>query len=301
MAIKYVKNTDIDKQKWDNCIKNACQPLMYGFSWYLDTMADNWDALVLDNYNAVMPLPWKQKYGIKYIYQPFFIQQLGVFAPQSLHSNEIISSFLDAIPLKFFKITTNLQVSNVPFVIEKIKLRKNYILSLHQSYEDISNKYAKDLKNTIRKSKSVILLDLTIKEVLEFYINIYAKRHSNIKNSDYLKLENLILKLKPIANVEIIGIKENNNLLAFDVMTFFENKLYYQLCGANKDGKKIDAHYIIIDSLIKKYQNQPIVLDFEGSEIESIAYFFKKFGATPEHYGVYQTNIFKRILHYFKK
>ena len=31
-----------------------------------------WDALVLDDYAAVMPLTWRRKYGTRYLYQPAF-------------------------------------------------------------------------------------------------------------------------------------------------------------------------------------------------------------------------------------
>jgi len=42
-------------------------------------VAENWDALVEDDYTAVMPLPWKKKYSFRYVYQPLNCQQLGIF------------------------------------------------------------------------------------------------------------------------------------------------------------------------------------------------------------------------------
>ncbi len=79
MVIKYLKHKDIDKNKWDECINEAPNGLIYGMSWYLDRVCPGWDALVSDDYEAVMPLPWKQKMGLKYVYHPLFAQQLGVF------------------------------------------------------------------------------------------------------------------------------------------------------------------------------------------------------------------------------
>ena len=34
--IKYVKHKDIDKVKWDACIDNAPNALIYAYSYYLD-------------------------------------------------------------------------------------------------------------------------------------------------------------------------------------------------------------------------------------------------------------------------
>jgi len=77
--IYYLRNSEIDKDSWNNCIEQAANGLIYGYSSYLDHMADNWDALVLNNYEAVMPLPWRRKAGISYVFQPFLSAQLGIF------------------------------------------------------------------------------------------------------------------------------------------------------------------------------------------------------------------------------
>ncbi len=99
MAIEYVPYQHIDKAKWDDCINNAGNGLIYATSIYLDTMSENWDALVLDDYKAVMPLTWKKKYSIYYLYQPFFTACLGVFGKNI--SAGLVNNFLKAIPSKF--------------------------------------------------------------------------------------------------------------------------------------------------------------------------------------------------------
>ena len=54
--IRYVTRAELDVQLWDNCITNASNGLIYAYSFYLDTIAKQWDALVLDDYRMVMPL-----------------------------------------------------------------------------------------------------------------------------------------------------------------------------------------------------------------------------------------------------
>ena len=78
--IYFVKRNQIDEEKYNNCIATSLQSRMYAYSWYLDIVADNWNVLVLDDYEAVMPLPFHKKFLISYISQPFFTQQLGVFS-----------------------------------------------------------------------------------------------------------------------------------------------------------------------------------------------------------------------------
>ena len=55
--IQYLKNKEIDFKKYDACIAAAINSRIYAYSWYLNIVADNWDALVLNDYEAVMPLP----------------------------------------------------------------------------------------------------------------------------------------------------------------------------------------------------------------------------------------------------
>ena len=61
--IQYLSHKEINKTKWDACILNAPNGLIYPYSFYLDHMAKNWDALVFGDYEAVMPLTWNKKYS----------------------------------------------------------------------------------------------------------------------------------------------------------------------------------------------------------------------------------------------
>ena len=56
LDIQYLLHYEIDKSKWDKCINGADNGLIYGYSFYLDHMAKHWDALVLNDYEAIMPL-----------------------------------------------------------------------------------------------------------------------------------------------------------------------------------------------------------------------------------------------------
>ncbi|MDA9093212.1 hypothetical protein N9J92_05085, partial [Polaribacter sp.] len=67
--IHIIERKDLDVDKYDACIADSVQSRIYAFSWYLDVVTDNWDILILNDYEAVMPLPWKQKYFLKYITQ----------------------------------------------------------------------------------------------------------------------------------------------------------------------------------------------------------------------------------------
>ena len=92
--IQYLQHHEINKTKWDESISNASNGLIYGYSYYLDNMSNRWDALVMGEYEAVMPLTWNKKYGIAYLYQPFFTACLGVFG-NNIHAFHQYATFVN--------------------------------------------------------------------------------------------------------------------------------------------------------------------------------------------------------------
>ncbi len=71
--IKYVSHEVIDREKWDKCIDNSTNGLVYAYSWYLDLICDEWNALIENDYESVFPLPFRKKGFIQYTYQPFLL------------------------------------------------------------------------------------------------------------------------------------------------------------------------------------------------------------------------------------
>ena len=107
--IRCLENKAIDKPKWDALIAECGN--IYAYSWYLDIAHPGWDALVDDDYQAVMPLTGGKKFGVNYLFQPFFVQQLGVFSKTPMTEGKL-NDFLDAIPDKYRFCELRLNESN---------------------------------------------------------------------------------------------------------------------------------------------------------------------------------------------
>ena len=107
--ISLIHREQLDVAQYDSCISKSRQSLIYGYSWYMDTVAENWSVLVLDDYEAVMPIPNRKKYTIKYVYPPFWVLQLGIF---SKSENIDESEFFDFLTKKFRFIELRLNSGN---------------------------------------------------------------------------------------------------------------------------------------------------------------------------------------------
>jgi len=277
MAIKYFKYDEIDKTQWNNCVENSANCMVYGMSWYLDIVCENWDALILDNYTAVMPLPWKSKFGIKYIYHPFFAQQLGLFYQND--ENNKIDEFIDKIPGKFLKYHLSINHKNKSSR-SQLSSKKNFILNLNTTYEELYASFPENTKRNIKKgnNKNPNILDsITINEFLEL------KRQNSVtklNQKNYDVLNNLFNMLIEKGHGKILGIKNTENeLLGAALFVRFGKRIIYLFSGSTEEGKNLRVMFSIVNKVITENANQNISLDFEGSMIEGIARFFKGFGA----------------------
>ena len=139
--IEYLKNSQINKAKWDDCISQSFNGNIYVYSWYLDLVHEGWDALVEDDYQRVMPLTLRALHGITYYFQPFFTQQFGVFSKGILNP-DIVDTFIKEIPSNVKVVDINLNSFNkLDDENYDIVLNANYLLDLILDYQKIySNK-----------------------------------------------------------------------------------------------------------------------------------------------------------------
>jgi hypothetical protein len=288
--IQYLHHEDIDEKKWDECIGASSNGLIYAYALYLNHMALHWDALVLNDYDAIMPLPWNKKYGINYLYQPAFTAILGVFG-NSL-SQEILKSFLNAIPEKFRLVEISLNHENfIPS--PSMQNRNNYVLSLNKEYGDLYNGYNENNRRNIRKALQhgcKIKKGIPISDVMKLSKS-QMKKVTNVKQADFKNFEKLYQSLYKQDNAITYAVYSNDNeLLASCAYFFSHNRAYYVLVGNHPAGKTQGASHYLIDRFIYDHAGQDLILDFEGSDVDSVALYYSSFGATSEIYQFLKIN-----------
>jgi len=279
--IDYVLNKMIDKNKYDTCVANSIQSKIYAFSWYLDAVTETWDVLILGDYEAVMPLPKRKKYGINYVFQPYWIQHLGVFSKNVLPADEL-KLFLSRIPKKIKFINYNIN-----FKAKATKARINYILPLQVDYNELFSNFSKLRKRSILKAQKAGLVLKTIVE-WEPVLNLSKQKLQQdfkISFAASLKLEKLFNKAKQLNKLKILAAYSKNDALvggAFFMVSY--NRITYLFSVINKEGRELQAMSFILDTIIKEYASTKFVLDFEGSMLPGIARFIKSFNPQKEVY-----------------
>ncbi len=281
--IQYISNENIDRGKWDESISRSFNGIVYAYSWYLDIVSPKWDALVKDDYKSVMPLTWRKKYGVSYLFQPFFTQQLGVFSSEKSDA-DLVKQFIEAIPKRFSFVEINLNTfNNFNFANQAVKNNLTHELDLIESYEFLVKNYSDNLKRNLKKAvnnKLQAVLTNQPEPVIKLFRENRGAGISKLKENDYQVLIRLINQAIQRGKAQIINVLNHNNKLcagAFFVES--NNKAIFLFSGLSEEGKEAGAMPFLLDSFISQNAGKNITLDFEGSNDENLARFYKSFGS----------------------
>jgi hypothetical protein len=292
--IVYHKNNEIDREQWDNCIKNAPGSKPYAYSWYLDIMAPGWQALVDDDYDSVFPVPGFSRFGIQYVATPVFLQQLGAFSPDKPASNAL-AEFLDYMPdfFRFIDLSVGQKIESDRYkVTEKI----NFELDLARPYDTIFNGFSDHCKRNIEaasRKKPELVTDIKPEELINLFIQNKGKEISGIKERDYQRLKNLMNFCQINKKGRLIGVREARKKLIFGIflVEVRGSKTMLFVVNTPRSREKRIGYYFVND-LIKNNASTKTIIDFDGSSIPSIASFMESFGCekTP-FYRIYRNRL----------
>ena len=300
-GIRLVPHKEIDKACWDENILHACNSLLYARSDYLDAMSPGWDALILGDYEALMPVTWRKKMGIRYACQPAFVQQLGIFYAHE-KQRIFIPAFLKEMALEFRLAEIFLNYHNQAEGI--IPLHQNFILDLNKSYAETREGYSKNLLNSLNKAAKFDLQYLQSEDsetAIKYYRDQYANR-MHIRKEDFEQFNLLAKTLLKKGNAIVREVRSKNNELLAISLLLKDNKRLYNITSATLPaGRSLEANHFLMDQLICEFSGSGLLLDFEGSDLPGVAKFYKKFGPINQPYAFWKINRLPAILRLVKK
>ena len=297
--LQYLHRHQIDTAKWDQCINNAANGLLYARAFYLDHMAGEWDALVLGDYQAVMPLTWRKKFGIYYLYQPAFTQQLGIFTGAALNE-ELVNYFLRTLPSHFRFAEIFLNYAHPK---QALPQRTNFVLSLNAPYKQLQAQYKHDLVKNLKQASRFNLLysdEVDYRTILHAYKELYGSRTPHVSDEDYFRFESLCAFLEK-ENMIVRAVKEDDQMLSAVLLLTHKNKLYLLASVTWREGRFRKANHFLFDRVINEFAANDLVLDFEGSDLPGVAHFYSNFGSIDKPYFYFRYNQLPWCLRWMKK
>lgn len=288
--IKYVKHHFIDRSKYDHCVRMDERGLVYGYSWYLDTVCDAWDALVLDDYAAVWPLPARRKFGITYFYRPYGVQQLGIFSKTSL-DDKVLAAFIAEMQRHCWYADVYLNEEQIPVSksIHKIKLslNLNLVLDLGKTYQEVYSGYNQNTKRNIKKAQKnkLELFEQDSPKALLRSFRSHRGDELQLSEDFYKNMEQLMFRCLHNHTGRIWTVYgENNSLLAGAFFVDTEKRSTLLFSAITPEGREQQAMFFLLNEFFIYESGKGRLFDFEGSNNEALARFYKGFGSREQRY-----------------
>lgn len=282
--IQYLTNREIDREKWDKCVASATNSLIYNSSIYLDMLADDWNAIVVDDYRAIMPLPWRKKFLFKYYYHVPFVPQSGITGE---YENTIFPKLSKEIfrRIRFGDLLLN--YDNVEYA-SYLRARKmtNMVLDLSLDMPHLHKVYHRDLDKNLRKSARYELQYIAepdIKLGVSLFKKLYGSRFPSVNTVHYERFAALCLYLQRIQQAFARKVTDRKGrLLAVGIFFKDHRRIYNIMNSVPPEGRRRSANHFLFDQLLREFAGSGLTLDFEGSQLPGIRKFYENFGAVNE-------------------
>ena len=262
--IVYYKNEEIDREQWDNCIKNSAVTKPYAYSWYLDIIAPGWEALVDDDYDSVFPIPSCCRFGVQYASTPLFIQQLGAFSPDK-PAAVAINEFLEFMP-ENYKLTDLCVGQKVDYHGYKVIEKSNFELNLSRAYDKLWEQFSPGCRKSIghlSKKSLELTEDISPEELADLCIKNKELNLRGVKQKDYDQLISLMHYCLNSKKGKISGVRATRKKLVYALFQIHLPGFVTILLEANTEGSfEKCIGYSVINEIIKENASTSAILDF---------------------------------------
>lgn len=289
MEVHLVKQNEIDKIKWDECISRSPNGLIYAESIYLDEMAPGWFGIVAGNYKAVMPVCHRSKLGVQYLYQPAFCQQGGIFFTHG-ELKDFEPAFLNILKSKFRFAEISINFAHQDSAtFDKLKKCSNFIRDLStETYTDYINTRLQRLEKFKLQYRSAENTD----SLILAYQKLYAQRITSLTQNDFDNFCRLCKKLNETGRVIMREVWDNDEtqLMASCLLLTDEKRIYNIINNVFAKGRQKLANYFLFQQIFFEFKHSGKIFDFEGSDLIGVGYFYEKFSTTNQPYFKYRYN-----------
>ncbi|MEO8068013.1 MAG: GNAT family N-acetyltransferase [Flavobacteriales bacterium] len=285
--IRHLRHTDIDTAEWDDRLLACMNKLWYAQSHVLGIASPGWEALMDEENGAIMPLTWRKKLGISYLFQPFGLQQLGVFSRTAI-TPETASAFIAAVPKRFklAEIAVN-PVMPVPTNAGWTSTEHpDQLLDLSVGIEQVRLNYAKGHDRNLRKGQEggMHVQPMEPKAFVDLFERTTAKRFGGMDAQGLRSLLPLLQAADERGEADIIGVRGEHGWSAGVAFIHWHGRCILLKSAADEEGRGTNAMFHLVDAGIDRACRHSRLLDFAGSEHPGTARFYEGFGA---HRSVY--------------
>lgn len=300
--IKPISYHQLDFNKYTQCIRASAQYHCQAELRCLEVAnGTNWDFLIYEDYQAVMPIPLKKKWIFTYVVMPPYIQQLGVFsAVDNTEVNEQLYRFLiKNYHIYYYAFNAKNRLAFLPNY-------KNYYLE-KAPYEEVSKRYSVHRRRNVRphdkQNKDLVFAKETPQELSAYksFFMTYAKGYGGRGKRD-VRMKSLyhtvLERFHHAGFLEVYTVKHKSKLVSVAyILVSGEEK--YLVGFVNASQPRTNASSFIIDQILRT-SIASYRFSFQGSNVPSVEDFYKRFGGVLSYYPYVRRSKLKLLLSYLR-
>ncbi|MBC8342657.1 MAG: hypothetical protein H8E61_01580 [Bacteroidetes bacterium] len=291
-------NREINKSQWDQTILGSTRSSVYAISWYLDVVSPGWMGLIDEDHTQVIPVCWRKKYGISYLFQPPYTQFGGLFSNQSgqidfgPHADLLLNHF------KFIEIrlSPGNYIDNQDLIAAK---GINQFIDLKPALSEIEKEIHPTHRKNIRRAvkSSIRIKSMEPSEFLNFKIQNQGGYEENLT-----VLPVLLGVLQQHQAVHCYAaLNSSQEIITAVMLVEHANRSILLTSATTEEGKTHKAMFLMIHHCLEVNAGKDQLFDFAGSTLPGIYEFNKGFGASEESIQSIRVNNLPPLLKLLKR
>ncbi|OAV43923.1 hypothetical protein [Lewinella sp. 4G2] len=268
MNIRLVRQEDLNKQLYNSCVHFATNGSIYGYDWFLNATAREWDVLVEgDDWVSVMPLPRRKNwFGRIYLEQPRLVPELAVYTVRAM-SQKRIQAFWDAIPAEYRGGGLTVEPASVPADQGRfeVKTATGTVLLLDQPYEDIIGDFSPTYREGLLRAEDAGLRP-TGSFKPETFADLWLKVNGKSADNEWTYHAMLRIMYQVLhrswGNTQAVA-DADGNILAAVFIVYSHNRIFPLYKVETTAGKQAGALAYLWDNLLKGHAERSLKIKRE--------------------------------------
>ena len=269
------------RRKYEQIVASQAIFGFFAQTWVQDILHPNWRYLLSAQQEPLIRIPVVKKFGITAYLQPLFIRSLPL-------CNGLSIADLSALKSKLF-LHLNIDVTQGIESIEPVG--KYQLLQWQAGIEQIRAGYSDNVKRSLKKARGLEWRPIEYKVFHAFFVGQKGEHLGNLTTAAWQRLGTLFAQAQQREQAFCVGVFLEDQLVAAGLFFRHQQKLYFMKGTLNEEGKAVGALVFLLDAVLENYADTCTALDFVGSNQESIAAFYRKFGAQDQYYSVLKGRI----------
>lgn len=271
--MKIVERNNIDETKWNDLVNATQESSFFSYSWYLDATAEDWCAVITEDYSFGIALPFAKRLGVETLYTPTFVRYIEILGDQKLmiQAQEIIKQRFSNL-----NVSTKQKIFGVGYDQFNYQVIKT----------DAQRTFGSQIKRMLRKAtKNELLVEQSnnYSAVLSVVTSELKDKIHGINKTSLIVLEKLFIAAKNNGVINVYRITDDGGIVCLEN----DHCVLYLKGTVTQEIKSNGGMYLALNEAIQRAVTSKRNFDFGGSRIEGVRQFNYNLGGTDEVYFHY--------------